>query len=193
MFSGSLHSKKYDSDIDHIRQNSGCSVTALKLRPSNLLTQNDFDPSVKGQTTPVDVTAFKSQIGSQGMLGRAHIVISQPAQFAYLLAQLLLMVDMAVLNHVAKTKQQSLFELVALQVVCGNPVRGWHVKHEILSNPFNKGIIWWAMWVRVSGGLCRYVYEKNIFLERENRSPPISGQMQREQCEGDHDVSPPIM
>lgn len=61
------------------------------------------------------------------------------------------------------------------------------------SNPFDKGIIWWAMWVRVSGGLCRYVYEKNIFLERENRSPPISGQMQREQCEGDHDVSPPIM
>ena len=46
--SGSLHSKKYESDIDRIRQNSGCSVTALKLRPSNLLTQNDFDPSVKG-------------------------------------------------------------------------------------------------------------------------------------------------
>ena len=40
-------SLKYESDIDHIRQNSGCSETALKLRPSNLLTQNDFDPSIK--------------------------------------------------------------------------------------------------------------------------------------------------
>ena len=114
-------------------------------------------------------------------------MISQAAQ--------LLMVDIAVLNHVANGQNNTGFitELVALQVVCGNPVRGWHMKHEILSNPFDKGIIWWAMWVRVSGGLCRYVYEKNIFLERENRSPPISGQMQREQCEGDHDVSPPIM